>query len=362
MNFSKAVENIGTVVELKRISSAYVIDYRNLTDDEIKAALIKTAPQYFFEENVRKSIRKCLLHSNREHRTLSLLLLRRVVLEKDNFTSAKRETEDQVIAWEQSIVDRANEDLSRRNTDRSRSYELFQFVLETAWQQNEGISPDEKNLIEKLRLRLRITDTEYRILEAKLGKFPKPGNQIHTRAEIDETRRMLQSEGLLFAIRNNDGVDFDVIPEELAATLRKVFAIEMREYGYRQMLKYKHVRLKPYLIDILAKCDLPVSPSATMEELHELCVDHIKPSTLLGGISPRDGLATETLSKWCEEIGLNVSGLKADLIARIIKFYDGLLEKNIVAEDERAVWYSNFEVFARRDIDFLRACLKSRLK
>jgi hypothetical protein len=43
----KVVENIGTVLELRRIAKAYVIDYRNLTEDEIKAAIVKTAPQYY---------------------------------------------------------------------------------------------------------------------------------------------------------------------------------------------------------------------------------------------------------------------------------------------------------------------------
>jgi len=34
MRFDKAVDNIGTFNALKRIASAYVIDYRGLTEDE----------------------------------------------------------------------------------------------------------------------------------------------------------------------------------------------------------------------------------------------------------------------------------------------------------------------------------------
>lgn len=45
MKFEKSVQNIGTITELKRIASAYVIDYRNLDDAEIRKALIKTGPQ-----------------------------------------------------------------------------------------------------------------------------------------------------------------------------------------------------------------------------------------------------------------------------------------------------------------------------
>ena len=71
MNLAKAVENIGTVTELRRIASAYVIDYRNLSDVEIKAALIKTGPQYYFKENVQMALRELSLSDNRDHRILS---------------------------------------------------------------------------------------------------------------------------------------------------------------------------------------------------------------------------------------------------------------------------------------------------
>ena len=38
MKIEKVIDNIGTVLELKRLASAYVIDYRNLTDGEIRDA------------------------------------------------------------------------------------------------------------------------------------------------------------------------------------------------------------------------------------------------------------------------------------------------------------------------------------
>jgi len=47
MTFEEVVENSERVLELKRFASAYVIDFRNLEPDEIRNALIKTAPQYF---------------------------------------------------------------------------------------------------------------------------------------------------------------------------------------------------------------------------------------------------------------------------------------------------------------------------
>ncbi len=40
---------------LRRFAGAYVIDFRNLEVDEIRAALIKTTPQYFHRDNVEKA-------------------------------------------------------------------------------------------------------------------------------------------------------------------------------------------------------------------------------------------------------------------------------------------------------------------
>ena len=71
MNIAKTVENIPTLLELKRIAGAYVIDYRNLSEKALRSALIKTAPQYYFEENVQRTLENCLLYNDRDIRTLT---------------------------------------------------------------------------------------------------------------------------------------------------------------------------------------------------------------------------------------------------------------------------------------------------
>ena len=354
MKLAKAFDNIGTVTELKRIASAYVIDYRGLSDDEIKAACKKTAPQYYFEENVSTALTSIFLHENREMRILCSLILQNVLLQKDSFMCPKRESEDEIISFEQSIVNRSNEDLLKKTPERSQDLELFRFVLETAWEHNQSISPDENNLIEKLRARLRITVTELQLIEAKLGKFPKLGNDIHTRGDIEEARRVMQAKGLLFAVRDSDNTDYDVIPEEVANSIRRILSIEIRKHGYKAMLAEKYVRAKAYLLDILTKCGISSGKATTLEALQEIVIEQIKPNQLLGGVSARDGLEIADLRKWCGDIGVNVSGLKAELIERIIRYYDGILEREPEAGDERSVWYDHFGRFAARDLDFLR--------
>lgn len=229
MKLAKAIENIGTLTELKRIASPYVFDYRRLPEDEIRAAFLKSAPQYYFEDNVSSILNELSLSDDRDLRILSDLMLRVVLLQKDGFMCPKSETADDIIAYEQSIINRSNEDLFRKTPERSQDLDLFKFVLETAWAHNQSISPDEKNLLDKIRHRLKITISEYHLLEAKLSKFPKVGNELHTRENIEEVRRILQSKGLLFSVRDSDNTDYDVIPEEVANVIRKLLVSSLSD-------------------------------------------------------------------------------------------------------------------------------------
>jgi len=355
MNIAKAVENIGTLTELKRVASAYVIDYRNLSDEEIKQALIKTAPQYSHPSNLEKALRESFYSDQREIGSVTALILKLVLLHKDGFMCPKRELEDEIISWEQSIVDRSNEDFFKKGGDKGRNVGLLSFVVETAWQNNNQISPDEKNLIERLRERLKISESEFAIIEAKLGKFPKSDNQLHTRGEIDDARRFLQYKGILFSIRDGNGVDFDVIPEEIALALRTIFGLELRRHGYQELIRSKFVRSKGHLTETLTKCGIELEGQLTVEDLQAIAIEQIKPSVLLGGLTPKDGLPMDVLSKWCGELGLNVSGLKVERIERILTHYDSLLQKDESVEDVRELWYQYFGDYAARRLDFLRS-------
>lgn len=355
MDFESVIGSIGTSSALKRFASAYVIDFRALTEDEVRAALLKTAPQYYHQKNVEKAIEECFYSTDRSVRTIAPIFLKTVLLNQDEFLSPPRETDDKVIEWEQNIIDSSNEEFLKNAGEKLESLKLFQFVVETAWQNNQDVSVDEKHLIDKLKSRLNVTDREYRMIEAALGKFPKPGNEVHTYGEIDQVRKALQSLGLLATIRDNGKTDFDVIPEEIARVLRVVFNTEIRTHGYRELVGSKYVRNKKYLSEVLKKCDVLHSQYATLDELKEMVVEQVNPSVVLGGTSPRDGLATDDLKKWCGDLGLNVSGQKRELIESIIRFYDQLAKKEEVAEDPRSVWYTYFEKFAARDLGFLKS-------
>lgn len=353
MKIKKVIENIGTVIELKRISSAYVVDYRNLSEDELRAALQKAASQYYYPDNIMAAVAQLQSSPDRDLRILGPQLLCNQLLQADDFTCEKRQIEDQLIAWEQSLIDLSNEELIKRNPEKRKNLEFFRFILETAWD-DDGITPDEKNLIEKIRQRLKITETEFRILEAQLGNFPNPGNLLHTRSDIEDVRRQLQSRGLAFTIRNSSGSDFDIIPEEVAQVLRELYGVEIKNFGYRELLHYKAVRKKSYYESVLKKLEIQFEPNQTLEQLQNDVIEYVKPSVLLGGLSPRDGLPIEDLKSWCLDLGLQVSGTKQELIQRIIDAYDRLIARDDDAEDPRILWYEHFDRLASRDLAFFR--------
>ena len=109
MNFNACIENVSTFTDLKRFANEYVIDYKRLSFDELKAAVIKTAPQYSNDDNIQKVVRFFELNPERDTRVLFSILVKSVLLNCDDFTESVRTTEDKVIAYEQEIVDQANE-------------------------------------------------------------------------------------------------------------------------------------------------------------------------------------------------------------------------------------------------------------
>ncbi|MBR5388665.1 MAG: hypothetical protein IK147_04315 [Clostridia bacterium] len=359
MKYLDCVNNSQNINELKRIASAYVEDCRRLDFDELKASLIKTKGQYVSYENIEKQLNRLKLHENPTVRIIVPIILQSYLLDEDEFTSLCKATEEAVVKYEQSVIDESN-NFDYKNM--SKDFNLLKFVLDEAWLTGDKISVDEKNLIEKIRKYLNITAREQNMLEAKAGRYPTKGNILHNRSDIDLVRKILQSVGILFYIKNSDNVPCDIIPEEIVLCLRKYYDIEIRNYGYKQMISYvTKITKKQYLIDVIKKynenpktaiVDLPINP--TISSLQEIILKTIKPSNLLGGFSPRDGLDGSDLSLWCGNLGLSVSGTKATLISRILEYYDKLRKIETSTEDEREKFYNMYHELACRNLVYLR--------
>lgn len=356
MKFNDAVANIGTVPDLRRVSSAHVVDYRNLSESELRDALLKVRPQYLHYETVYGNLEKafyCI--DNGDLRVLNQIIIRDILINEDGYILSTNQTEEKIMSFEQKIVNTSNEtELSdlvpRANPNRKKDIELYYFVLGVAWEYEDTKSPDEVNLLRKLRSRLKINEYEHAILEAKMGKYPKPNNDIHTRGEIRKARKYLQSLGLLFPIRDNEGTYLDVIPEELAKIIKKALGIEIKALNYNTLIRYKLIYKKSYLQEALEKSNVPFNSGDNMETLANKIIQSIKPSMLLDICLNRGAL-----QKWCFELDLPVSSTKPELIDRIINYYDSLRQTDPKPEDERANWYEMFEALARRDYTLLRA-------
>ena len=50
MKFEECIKNVSTFLDLKRIATPYVIDYRKLNEEALKNAMQITAPQYYHPE------------------------------------------------------------------------------------------------------------------------------------------------------------------------------------------------------------------------------------------------------------------------------------------------------------------------
>ncbi len=354
MKFEEVVKNIAKTQDLRRIAKARLFDVARIEEDELRQGLIDKVSYYTDYGGIAEALQAATHHKDRDVRVIAPIMLCEILLQENQNTLVQKQTEDRVIDWEQSIIDESNE--SADNSSRQiHNFDFFRFVLEAAWENNDEVSPDEKNLIERIRVRLKVTESEYRLVEAQLGRFPKTGNEIHTREEINKVRTYLQENGLLFTFRDSDGDDHDIIPEEMEPGLRAAFSLELKRYGFRQLVTHKAVRNKGYLEAALAKSEVALSTSLKLTELQALCVEHVSPKVLLGGLSPRDGLELTVISSWCRELGLQVAGSKDELIRRIIAHYDGLFETTGDSLDERAPWFACFEEFATRNYSFLRS-------
>lgn len=350
MKFKDCVANVSTFTDLKRVANEYVIDYKRLSFDELKAAVVKTAPQYSNEENIRNVVEFFELNPNRNNRILFSIIIKSILLNCDDFTETLNATEDKVVDYEQDIIDLANEFALDSEIE---DIDFYKYVVDAAWDNNDDVSVDEQNLINKIRKRMGITEKHHQILEAQIGKFPTTNNIVHSRDDISDVRRLLQSKGLIVPVRDSSGVDYDVIPEEVASCLRNIFNIDIKESSFLSLIESKYVKSKKYLIDMLTKGKVRLPSNPNLTELKELVVKNLTAHQLIGGFSANDGLDKGSLSEWCGALGLTTYGTKPELINRIISYYDEIKQIEVSEEDERELYYHYFVDLASRNLQVL---------
>jgi len=355
MKFKDVLQFIPNLNDLKRVAGAWVRDHRYLSKDELIEAMVVTSKQYFDKQNVKEKLDLCLFNEDRNVRTLTMIILKEILLNRDDFTLSTKKLNEEIQKFIQNIINQSNNLEEIFNADRKEDLDLFKFILEVAWERDNKISLDEKNLIVRVQNKLGISDNEYRIIEASLGKFPKDKNKEIETDEINEVKKELQRNGLLFVLRDENKDDFDIIPEEIVKTLREIFEVELKVYGYTEMLNYKLVRNKNYLTEIIEKQGITLKNRTKLEDLQNICINNIKPSVVIGGNTQRGGLNNDDLNNWLKDLGKTINGTKDNKIQRIIEHYDDLKEVIVVeSEDERSKWFDHYELFANRNLSELR--------
>ena len=193
------------------------------------------------------------------------------------------------------------------------------------------------NLLRKLRERLRIAEFDHRLLEAKLGKYPRPSNLPHTRTEIGEARRLLQSLGLLFSVRQDGDIDLDVIPEEIAVTIREMLGVEIRKECYVQLMQPRSLRRKAHLVDVLTQADVEFGKYDNIDALVERVLRYVPASQAISSFSLIFGLNSDQLSACRRQLSISPSGPIEERVTRIIEHFDQLRPRIVSESDEREV-------------------------
>jgi hypothetical protein len=276
-----------------------------------------------------------------------------LLLQEETHSLEENRLEEKVIEFEKDLVKRSKSlDLSemrKQDPDRWHHFDTYRVVLEAAWSNDDTITPDEARLLATLRNHLAIALEEHWLISALLKRFPKEKCALHTPDEINDARKELQRDGLLWGYGDENNRKCDAIPAEIATVIRRDFAgQELQRTNYSRLMNHDGIMLTD-LRSILEKHGL--SKYGNKPELIERIVaSDIRPSEALGELD------REKLCVMCGCFGLKASGNKPELIERLIDFYDDLtFTVHDNPKDNREVWYSNYELLASRSYAELRA-------
>lgn len=246
---------------------------------------------------------------------------------------------ESVRAYEQGIVDEATQDGAFKFSDTDK-LGVYETVLEVALD-DDRITPDEFALLNRLRTRLGISRHETRLLEAKLGQFPKVGNELHSPEEFKEALKFLQKGGVVFYCNRAEGGSLAVIPEEIVPAVKRQLGYEMRPEA--QSLLHKNLATDQLRL-VLLKQRLPLAGSKS-ERSERLLRAGVRPSEVLAVLKNDD------LGTLCRKLpGVNIAGSKQERIDRIIHYFSSLaVKESQESDDPRANFYLYFDEFAARD-------------
>ncbi len=305
-------------------------------ENRLREQIVQNKNELESKERINSSLD--LRHMNRASRILFEEILT-ILLELPDMKAADSSLYDMVINYEKDIIKRAGQEDAFSYSD-DNAIDIYQTVLQVALE-DDDINESEFVLLEKLRMKLKVSRVEKRFIETRLKKFPKNNNKTHSLDEFNEALRHLQVRGILFYCNKMDTGNVVVLPEEIAVNLKPVLGFEMTSDAQRKL----HEQLRSnQLKTVLINQDLPVF-GTKQEKSERLIHAGTKPSEVLGALQVSD------ITNLCKGLpGVKVSGNKDEKIQRIVDFYSSVTNKEPEeSKDERAVFYQYFEELAARD-------------
>lgn len=305
-------------------------------EDRLRDQILENTDEISDPERIGHALKACSL--SRTDRILSGEILR-ALLESPNGRATETDLIDQIRQYEEEIIERSTDDDALAYSN-ARSLDVYGTVLETALE-DDVVSDDEFALLERLRTKLRLTRLEHKMLEARMGKFPKPGNELHSVSEIRDCLKRLQHEGIVFYCNKTEDDSIYVLPEENAPGVKEHLGFEMSRKA--QELLYDSLTTSQ-LYGMLRDQGLPVGGNKS-EKIDRLIVAGCRPSELLETLQSAD------LADICGKLqGVKKRGTKVERVERILDYFDSLtLKEPEDSDDPRAICYQYLEEFAARD-------------
>lgn len=323
------------------VVDSFLKDVHMESEEEMREVILKNIDEFQNKERV-----KSYLDFSNEMRDMALLneLILIALMDKEGYILTEAELYNEIENMETNII---NQSLDEDYIDRTIPKEanrIYSAVLKAAWKKDEALNEYEINLLDVLRNELDISKRDHYLLESRIGRFPQNDNKLHTHQQIGRSLINLQTRGLVLRFRED--TSYYVIPTDIARILRYEMGGELRNEVYQSLLSDLSVT---QLREILNQLDINVS--GVKEEVVNRIIKHnILPSKAL------DCFSSKELSDILRTLeGVKISGTKKEKIQNIIDYYETLSNPTSTdPTDERARLYDFYEELAARDYKTLR--------
>lgn len=326
---------------LNRIVSSFIRDVRIDDEDEMRSVILRNIPEFKNEERILKNLD--FLEDPRDIEVLNELILICMVQFNDYLASSS-ELIDAVFEMQDKIVEDGQDSKYLASAVPEESANIYEAVLEAAWSKDDSLNAHEKNILEVLRINLGLSRRHHRLIESKIGRFPREGNKAYSIRQVENALKDLQQKGILLRFKTED--EYFVIPEEIIRTVRYARGGELKTSAFNTLLNQLTVN---QLRSILEANNRRVS-GTKVELVSRLQRFNLLPSEVL------DILNVAELNDVMDSLeDIRKSGTKAEKISNIIDHFEHYATPQTSdPTDDRAKFYDVFDLVASRDYSSLR--------